>query len=89
MASGRVCATTVTAPLLPAISSSARATMVATLVGISIPAFVLGPILILVFALRLGWLPVAGWLGPRYLVLPALVLAGRPAALIARRAHKG
>ena len=61
-----------------------RATMVVTLVGVSIPAFVLGPLLILLFALRLGWLPVAGWQGPQYAIMPALVLAGRPAALIAR-----
>jgi ABC-type dipeptide/oligopeptide/nickel transport system permease component len=61
-----------------------RATMVVTLVGVSIPAFVLGPLLILAFALKMGWLPVAGWEGPQYVVLPAIVLAGRPAALIAR-----
>ncbi len=61
-----------------------RLMMAITLVGISIPAFVLGPILILIFALRLGWLPVAGWLGPQYVIMPAIVLAGRPMALIAR-----
>ncbi|MBW3623599.1 MAG: ABC transporter permease [Armatimonadetes bacterium] len=61
-----------------------RAAMVVTLIGVSIPAFVLAPLLILLLAVRLGWLPVAGWEGPQYLILPALVLAGRPAALIAR-----
>ena len=61
-----------------------RATMAVTLTGVSIPAFVLAPLLIFLFALKLRWLPVAGWEGPQYLLLPAIVLAGRPAALIAR-----
>jgi ABC-type dipeptide/oligopeptide/nickel transport system permease component len=38
-------------------------TMSIALGGVSVPNFVLGPLLILVFALWLGWLPVAGW-GP-------------------------
>jgi|YNPNPStandDraft_1061719.scaffolds.fasta_scaffold03550_9 peptide/nickel transport system permease protein len=61
-----------------------RACMLAALAGVSIPTFVLGPLLILVFALKLGWLPVAGWGAPQHVLLPALVLAGRPAAMIAR-----
>jgi peptide/nickel transport system permease protein len=61
-----------------------KACMVAALAGVSVPAFVLGPLLILLLALRLGWLPVAGWGGARYMVLPAVVLAGRPSAMIAR-----
>jgi peptide/nickel transport system permease protein len=61
-----------------------RAFMVAALAGVSIPSFVLGPILIYFLALKLGWLPVAGWQGPQYAVMPALALAGRPTALIAR-----
>jgi ABC-type dipeptide/oligopeptide/nickel transport system permease component len=48
------------------------------------PPFVFAPILMLVFALRLGWLPSSGWEGPEYYVLPVLVLAVRPAALLAR-----
>ena len=57
----------------------------------TLPNFVLAPVLILIFALKLGWLPVAGWsdpitgdIQPEYVVLPAVVLAARPAALIAR-----
>ena len=50
----------------------------------TLPSFVLGPLLILVFALKLGWLPVAGWGEPSNLVLPAVVLAARPVALIGR-----
>lgn len=61
-----------------------RLCTVVALAGVSVPTFVLGPLLILVFALKLGWLPVAGWGGPQYVILPALVLAGRPAAMIAR-----
>ena len=61
-----------------------RLLMLTVLVGVSVPNFVLGPILILIFALKLGWLPVAGWGAPEYVILPAIVLGARPAALIAR-----
>lgn len=61
-----------------------RFLMSSVLVGVTLPNFVLGPVLILVFALKLGWLPVAGWGDPSDLILPAVVLAARPAALIGR-----
>lgn len=61
-----------------------RAAMGVVLVSISLPPFVIAPILVIVFALRLQWLPDSGWEGPAYWVLPVLVLAARPAALIAR-----
>ncbi len=61
-----------------------RFLMSSVLVGVTLPNFVLGPVLILVFALKLGWLPVAGWGDPSNLVLPSVVLAARPAALIGR-----
>ena len=61
-----------------------RTLMATVLAGVTLPSFVLAPALILVFALKLGWLPVAGWGSPEYVVLPAIVLAARPAALIAR-----
>jgi peptide/nickel transport system permease protein len=61
-----------------------RVLMGTVLAGISIPNFVIAPVLILIFALKLGWLPVAGWGDPQFLVMPALVLAARPTALIAR-----
>jgi len=61
-----------------------RLVMGAVLLFVSTPAFVLGPILMLVFALWLGWLPSDGWDSPRHAVLPAIVLAVRPAALLAR-----
>jgi oligopeptide transport system permease protein len=60
------------------------ATLVA--VGIALPSFVIGPVLALVFALHLHWLPVGGWEdgSPRYLVLPVLTLALPVAAYLAR-----
>ncbi|HUW62349.1 MAG TPA: ABC transporter permease subunit [Candidatus Bathyarchaeia archaeon] len=52
--------------------------------GICIPNFVLGPLLVLVFALWLGWLPSSGWDGPLYKILPALTLGAAYAAYVAR-----
>jgi len=59
------------------------------LIGVSLPSFVIGSALIVVFALQLGWLPVAGWGGYRHLVLPAFTLALPYAAYIARLARSG
>lgn len=61
-----------------------RSVMAYVLIFVSLPPFVLAPILVLVFALWLGWLPASGWDDPACLILPVLVLAARPAALIAR-----
>lgn len=58
--------------------------MLAALFLISIPAFVIGPVLILVFAIRLNWLPVGGWGSWSSLILPAVTLAGPYIAYIAR-----
>ena len=59
------------------------------MVGLSLPNFVIGAVLMIVFALSLGWLPVAGWGGYRHLVMPALTLALPYAAYIARLARSG
>jgi oligopeptide transport system permease protein len=64
-------------------------TMSLSLGGVSIPNFVLGPILMLVFALGLGWLPVAGWESWRHLVLPSVTLGAFYAAYIARLTRAG
>ena len=60
--------------------------MVFALLGQSIPGFWLGLMLILVFAVDLGWLPTSGRQGWQYLILPALslglALAGRNARLV-------
>jgi peptide/nickel transport system permease protein len=61
-----------------------RLLMASILTGVSVPNFVLGPVLILIFAVKFHLLPVAGWGGPEYEVLPVIVLAARPTALIAR-----
>jgi oligopeptide transport system permease protein len=58
-----------------------------TLVAISLPSFVLGPLLILIFAIKLPWLPVGGWGSPQQLILPAVTLAIPYAAVIARLLH--
>jgi oligopeptide transport system permease protein len=58
--------------------------MLGALLAISIPTFVIGPLLILVFALKLNWLPVGGWGGVSYLILPSITLAGPYLAYIAR-----
>ena len=54
------------------------------LVGVSIPNFWLGPLLILCFSLWLGWTPVSGREGPASLILPALTLGTGLAAILAR-----
>jgi ABC-type dipeptide/oligopeptide/nickel transport system permease component len=55
-----------------------------SLVGISIPNFWLGPLLAIVFAVQLGWLPVGGRGTPAHLVLPAITLGAALAAILAR-----
>jgi oligopeptide transport system permease protein len=63
--------------------------MTGALIGISIPAFVLGPLLIAAFALDLGWLPPARIDGARSLILPAITLGTIYLAAIARLARSG
>ncbi len=58
-----------------------------TLLSISLPSFVLGPLLILIFSIKLAWLPVGGWGTPQQLLLPAVTLAIPFAAVIARLLH--
>ena len=58
--------------------------MAFSLLGISIPNFWMGPILILVFSLWLGWLPVSGRESFASLVLPALTLGTAMAAILSR-----
>jgi len=58
--------------------------MVFSLLGAAIPNFWLGPVLILVFSLWLGWTPVGGREGWVSLVLPALTLGTGLAAILAR-----
>ncbi|MCC6206867.1 MAG: ABC transporter permease [Gammaproteobacteria bacterium] len=55
-----------------------------SMIGISIPNFLMGPLLILVFSLWLGWLPVSGRDEAASLVLPALTLGTALAAILSR-----
>jgi ABC-type dipeptide/oligopeptide/nickel transport system permease component len=61
-----------------------HAAMTLALAGISIPSFWLGPLLAILFAVRLGWLPVSGSGTPLHLVLPAVTLGTALAAILAR-----
>jgi ABC-type dipeptide/oligopeptide/nickel transport system permease component len=58
--------------------------MVLALSGVSIPNFWLGPLLAIVFAVELGWLPVSGRGTWAHLVLPAISLGAALAAILAR-----
>lgn len=66
-----------------------RVIMSGAALGISVPAFVLGPILVLVFSLDLGWFPPALLEGPGSLVLPVLTLGTASAAWVARLTRSG
>jgi oligopeptide transport system permease protein len=59
------------------------------MIGISIPTFVVGPLLVLLFAIHLGWFNASGWYGPLDRVLPALVLGFAYAAPISRLTRGG
>jgi len=61
-----------------------RFAMVTAMLGVSIPNFVMGPLLILIFALYLGWFPVSGNEGFASLVLPAVTLGTALAAILSR-----
>ena len=61
-----------------------RLISVVSLFGLSFPNFALGPILILFFAIFLGWLPVSGSGSVAHLVLPAITMGGALAAILTR-----
>jgi len=58
--------------------------MTFSMLGVSLPNFWLGPLLILVFSLWLGWFPVSGRGGPGAVVLPAVTLGTGLAAVLSR-----
>ncbi len=58
--------------------------MVLALLGISIPNFWLGPMLIILFAVKLDWLPVGGRGGLAHIILPAITLGTAMAAILTR-----
>jgi len=61
-------------------------TMSTSLLGISLPAFVVGLLFVLLFGVVVEWFPISGYVdrGPEYLVLPMVTLAIRPLSIIAR-----
>ncbi len=63
--------------------------MALAMLGLSVPNFVLGPILVLVFALGLQWLPPARWGGISNLILPVFTLSAIYMAYIARLTRAG
>jgi peptide/nickel transport system permease protein len=73
--------------ILAAVRAGTRVDHAATtlaLVGMSMPNFWLGPLLAILFAVELGWLPVSGRGTPAHLVLPAVTLGAPIAAMLAR-----
>ena len=64
--------------------------MSAAMLGICMPSFLLGPLLVLVFGIHLEWLPVSGWGDiPGDKILPAITLGTGYAAYIARLSRGG
>jgi oligopeptide transport system permease protein len=61
----------------------------ASMVGICIPTYVMGPLLILVLAIHFGWFNASGWYGPIDRVLPSLTLGLVYAAYVARLTRGG
>jgi ABC-type dipeptide/oligopeptide/nickel transport system permease component len=57
---------------------------VVSLLGLSFPSFALGPILILLVSIKLGWLPVSGPGDITHLILPAVTMGGALAAILTR-----
>lgn len=66
-----------------------RITMMASLLGVCMPSFVLGPLFIWVFATKLGWLHASGWRHPGDILMPAVALGTIYAAYIARLTRSG
>ncbi|MDO9474099.1 MAG: ABC transporter permease subunit [Caulobacter sp.] len=66
-------------------------TMGVAILGVCIPTFVTAPLLVMVFASKLGWLPTAGWNGGALanLILPITVLALPQIAIISRLTRAG
>ena len=65
-------------------SATDSAIGVFTLFGLSVPNFALGPVLILIFSVYLGWLPVSGRGGVSHILLPAITLGAALAAILTR-----
>jgi oligopeptide transport system permease protein len=60
-----------------------------SLIGICLPSFVTGPLLMLLFAVKLRWVSVSGWEKPTDLILPAITIGTMYAAFFARLTRGG
>ncbi len=84
------CAATIGGVLLGSLAAAKQHTwidrnaMLAALFAISLPPFVIGPLLVLVFAIYIPLLPVGGWGNLQSLILPSITLAAPYTAYIAR-----
>jgi len=82
----------VTSGIIGAVRQNTRfdhAAMALAVIGISIPTFVLGPLLVLIFSLTLYWFPAGLWGSFKHVVLPAITLGTVYAAYIARLTRGG
>ncbi len=61
-----------------------RASLAGSLLGVAIPNFWLGPMLAMLFAVRLGWLPLSGAGTAAHIVLPAVTLGASAAGILTR-----
>ena len=66
-----------------------RFSLLFSLLGLALPNFWLGPLLMILFSIELGWLPVSGRGGLSHLVLPALTLGMAMAAILTRMVRSG
>jgi len=66
-----------------------RLSLFFSMLGLAMPNFWLGPLLMIVFSIELGWLPVSGRGGPAHLILPALTLGMAMAAILTRMVRSG
>ena len=63
--------------------------MAFSMIGICLPSFVIGPMFMLLFAIKLEWFNVSGWAEPKDIVLPAITLGTMYAAYFARLTRAG
>lgn len=66
-----------------------RAALSFSLLGLSLPNFWLGPLLMIVFSIQLGWTPVSGRGGASHLILPSITLGLGMAAILVRILRAG
>ena len=66
-----------------------RLAMILATLGVTVPSFVIAAALVYVFSWRLGWVTVGFWEGASTAILPAITLAGYPAAFISRLVRSG